>query len=605
MNRALRVLLAALLAGLLPVAGCGIPSETDVQVDGPGPSVEADSGAGRAEEPPDRRSAGTDPETFVHNYLAAAAGETDLAYQRVKQFIVPANRDQLQEKQGSEVAINVVRLLEPPTATTNDDGTIRVAVRVQQIGVLRSTGVLSPATATESRYVFRLGRVSDVDVDEPGLFLLDAPKVLLLSDVALRDYYQPHTIYFWNTQQSALVPDQRYLPVVVARERRATEVVKWLVAGPAEWLTVAAARLPDGTELIGTVPETGGRLEINLSTKFDDQTRLDRLATQLAWSLPPSSGELEIKIRNQSKKVVNVKDHRAGNAIYQVTGPDRFCIYDGSVYPLPSTLGMEPGAVPTVPMTSEVNRDVASAGFGTSGPRALVALVRATPDGQQLFVGTGAPLVEKVTAVGPVFRAMSRPVWLKSAGQQPVGLVVAGPGLYSFGAGGRMTQVDLTVSGRVTAASASLDGHRLAFVVDGALYLAALAVDGETVIAGPARRVPSRLGRVTAVDWSQENSLIVAGSAGRSVINEISVDGGTETSVKDAVGETPVSHLAAYPTNPLLPAGTGRVMYETNGVAWAGLPGVFAPIQIEDVAGVTAPTGLDAPNNPTAPFYRY
>ena len=82
-------------------------------------------------------------------------------------------------------------------------------------------------------------------------------------------------------------------------------MVKWLIAGPADWLTGAAARLPDGTELIGTVPETGGRLEINLSTKFDDQARLDRLATQLAWSLPPFNGELEIKIRNQSRSLFN------------------------------------------------------------------------------------------------------------------------------------------------------------------------------------------------------------------------------------------------------------------------------------------------------------
>jgi hypothetical protein len=38
---------------------------------------------------------------------------------------------------------------------------------------------------------------------------VDPPSTLLLSVEALREFYQPSTIYFWNSDQTRLVPDQR------------------------------------------------------------------------------------------------------------------------------------------------------------------------------------------------------------------------------------------------------------------------------------------------------------------------------------------------------------------------------------------------------------
>ena len=145
-----RRLLAGLLGGALllgGVAGCGIPENTEVRVDGPGPAAEGGSTSGSRGEPPGRSAGGTDAEQFVENFLSAAAGEPDRAYQRVQQFIAPADRDRLQDKQGSEVALTVVRLREEPVTVDTPDRT-KVTLKVQQVGLLRADGTLAPP-ATE------------------------------------------------------------------------------------------------------------------------------------------------------------------------------------------------------------------------------------------------------------------------------------------------------------------------------------------------------------------------------------------------------------------------------------------------------------------------
>ena len=58
-----------------------------------------------------------------------------------------------------------------------------------------------------------------------GLFVTSAPPVLLLRDTALGAspgtapiYYDQRTIYFWNTERTALVPDIRYMSKSVPPE---------------------------------------------------------------------------------------------------------------------------------------------------------------------------------------------------------------------------------------------------------------------------------------------------------------------------------------------------------------------------------------------------
>ncbi|MGK5738484.1 LpqB family beta-propeller domain-containing protein [Micromonospora sp. URMC 103] len=598
-------LVAGALCGTLAVAGftgCGIPERSEVRVDGRRqPATESGAVNAWRKEPPPRSMSGTDPEEFVRNFLSAAAGEPDRAYYRVKQFIAQEDDHRLQEKQGSEVELTVVRLVDKPVITPDIDST-RVTIAVQQVGVLRTDGKLAPPVSTDTRYEFGLRSASpagSVD-DGAGFYVIDPPNVLLLSDVALRDYYESQTIYFWNSERTRLVPDLRYLPLTVPNERRLNEVVKWLVGGPSDWLRPGVVGLPDRTELINNATGGNGRWEVNLDMSGDDRTRADQLLTQIAWSLPEFDGQLELKVRNNSVLTEDLGERRSARALYQgLDAPVRYCVYEGSIHPL-GIAGESPGAVPLDP---GANRNVVSAGFTRADKQVFAALVTASAGRQRLSVGTGPAPVTTFTK-GPEHTAIGRPVWLRATDpHQPQGLVVADGRLYRFDQNARMSQIVLNLPpGSVTAVAASLDGRRIALIAGGALYVAALNLDGGTVAVGPPRRVATSLTSLSAVDWGDEERLIVAGAAGRPAIYEISVDGALQTPLKDDTGAR-VTHLTAFPTNPATKLPSGAFMYEANNVSYRSSP--VERIQREQVLDVTPPPTGVRPGSPSAPFFLF
>ncbi|MFF5171621.1 LpqB family beta-propeller domain-containing protein [Micromonospora sp. NPDC000089] len=590
---------AVLLA--LGAAGCGIPSRTDVRVDGEGPAVQAGSSSFRRDEPP-TRSVTNDRPTFVDNFLAAAAGEPEGAYQRVGLFIAPENRARLQVRPGNEVSINVVRVTERPVITENANGEFDVRLPVQQVGQLRANGVLGPAVATEAEYTFSLRTAREEGGEGTGLYVTNPPNVLLLSTDALRSYYQAHTIYFWNSDQTRLVADQRYQPLAVPRERLVSEVVKWLIGGPSEWLGPGVSRLPDRTALINNAVETDDRWEVAVDLPGDDRGKLEKLATQLAWSLPDLDGQLQLTTRNQSRvRIDDLERHRQAHPPYQLPQSlERFTVYDGAVHPL--VIPGEPSG--PVPLAPADNHAVVSAAFRQTEERMLAALVTDVPGGRQrLAVGTGSNPVPPVQLAPQTFRTIGRPLWLRdTAAEEPYGLVVADGQLYRFDGSARMIRVPVGVTGAVSAAATSLDGHRIALIVGGALWVAALNLDGGVVSLGPPRAVPTTLTELSAVDWAAENDLVLAGTSGRSSVYEVSVDGTVQTELVGEVGAR-VTHLAAYPTNPVNPRPGLQFMYEANGVSYR-FPST-EKIRVDQVQDVpSTPTG-GRPGSATAPFFLY
>ncbi|MEU8407223.1 LpqB family beta-propeller domain-containing protein [Micromonospora sp. NPDC048842] len=598
-------LLGTLGVMVLLGAGCGIPAASDVRVDGKGGAATGAGVISRGSEPPTRTASGSVNETFVRNFLSAAAGEPDRAYERVKAFIAPEDKTRLQDKKGSEVALNVVRLREA-VYTLNSDSTTTVKITVQQIGVLRTNGTLAPPVATETEYEFGLRSASfngGVNDDRAGLYIINPPNVLLLSDTALREYYQDETIYFWSSDRSRLVPDQRYRPQAVPVERQVNEVVKWLVGGPSDWLRPGVVGLPDRTELINNATGGNGRWEVNLDMSGDDQSGIDQLITQIAWSLGDLPGQLELKIRNNAQPVVDLSERRDSRELYPyAASPQRFGVYDGVIHPL--DFDGEPSG--TVPLTPEANRNVVSASLGLAKDRRILAAM-VVADGKnryRLAVGTGADPVPVVSRSATEYSSIGRPVWLRTVDNRPSrGLVVADGQLYRFDEAARMYPVPLNLpSAAVTAVAAALDGQRVALIAGGRLYVAAVNLDGGGASLGPPRELVTSLTNPTAVDWGREDQLVVAGSVGQPAIYEISVDGALETPLRTDLGAK-VTHLTAYPTNRGVRAPSGAYMYEANGVAYRSSPFErIEPGRVRDIAPV--PTGV-RPSNPSAPFFLY
>ena len=486
-------LLGALGVMVLLGAGCGIPAASDVRVDGKGgAATEAGVIDVRGSEPPTRTASGSDNEAFVRNFLSAAAGEPDRAYERVKAFIAPEDKTRLQDKKGSEVALNVVRLREA-VYTLNSDSTTTVKITVQQLGVLRTNGTLAPPVATETEYEFGLRSAAfdgGANDERAGLYVIDPPNVLLLSDAALRQYYQDETIYFWSSDRTRLVPDQRYRPLAVPVERRVNEVVKWLVGGPSDWLRPGVVGLPDRTELINNATGANGRWEVNLDMSGDDQNGIDQLITQLAWSLGDLTGELELKIRNNAQPVQDLSERRDSRAAL----PVRRRAHSGSACTRARSTRSTSTASPAAlcrwrPRSTATSSPPAWRWPGTSGssPRWWSPAAAVT--------GTDSPWARaprrcrSSAAAAPNTPRSSRPVWLRTVDSRAGrGLVVADGQLYRFDEAARMYPVPLNLpSAAVTAVAAALDGQRVALIAGGRLYVAAVNLDGGGVSIGPPR----------------------------------------------------------------------------------------------------------------------
>lgn len=598
-----RVLIVLATAGLLLVGptGCGIPGHTDVRVDGGGQAPGAVSAGVTGPEPPGRRASG-DVEQFARNFLSAAAGEPSKADDRVREFLSPGDRERIPDR--PDAPINVIRLVEEQPNVTRNAGTATVSIAVQQVGVLRPNGELQPPELTDTSYTFRVGNLDDGDLgnrDEAvGLYVYGPKPDLLMSVDALRDYYVPHTIYFWSGKDSPrLVPDLRYLPESVATGLRPTEVLGWLTAGPSSWLKGSVNPLPPGTETIGNAPANGGRLVVNLAAPTLPESQIKQLSTQLAWSLLDiyDQGRLELMIRNKSVRVFDVEEQRQQNPPYpaepQVTS---YCLLAGAIHRV-SAQGDLPTEPP--PIDAGSNKGLESAALARHRGDVLAALV--TTSGR-LLVGRGNPTVTDFSSSSDLVGREARPVWLRGfEADAAVGLVVVAGQLYRFGGNAQLVPLRLPGAPRtVTAVSAALDGRRIAVIAGGRLFVASInATTGE---AAQVRPVPVSLRRPTAVAWITEKELVVAGQNrnGRTALIDMTFDGGEERFRLDDLGQARVDYLAAYPYDPVRTKGP-LVMYEANGAVWDDA--TTSRIGVDQLEGVENPPAGDV--RPKAPFYLY
>ena len=122
-------------------------------------------------------------------------------------------------------------------------------------------------------------------------------------------------------------------------------------------------------------------------------------------------------------------------------------------------------------------------------------------------------------AVAPVAldaASMTRPTWTPTGGEVWTVLDSDGssPGCSSTPAGpartGQVNADELAALGPIRDLRLSRDGMRVAAVVDGGLYTAAVArgIDGEVAIRNIRRLRPADLGEVVAADWRAAESVV-------------------------------------------------------------------------------------------------
>jgi hypothetical protein len=508
------------------------------------------------------RGDATDVATFLSNYLTAPAGDYDSAVAGVKSYLAPSLAASFKP---TPATITVIRRIGSPLINVGDPV---VKFNAQVVGTLDGQGILTPSTSS-GPVKFQL----DVDYvqGQSGLFVTSVPKQnqLLLDDTALSGFYTRRTIYFWNTDHTGLIPDIRYMALSVPPEQRPTEVLEWLTNGPADWLRQVAEPLPPDTRPIGNVPTVGnGTLQVSLTsqalpddlTPAERQDALTRLQLQLRWSLRPDlQAALELNIEHQQPQTYKGTDYLTSNAAYKAsTLLQRFVIYEGQVRRLaPSYRSSDP--VPA--LTTTTNKNVQMVTYGESLTRTYVALAVTDSKGQPaLRIGsasTGDPAnLQMISFSKPI----GRPVWAISPpvgrADGTFGLVPAGGKLYSFASDGTsLARVAWPGAdpGAITSVAVAPDARRVALVAGGRLYLATVSNDDGVQLTPPVPIQMQLLNQLTAVDWTSESSLVVAGATtdnGRSAIIDVSIDGATQTPRLSDLGNVSITYLVASPASP-------------------------------------------------------
>lgn len=582
MRRWRQLVATATLGGMLvAAAGCGVPSSTDVVVDGKGQADDMLGRVGGEQLPEGPEGTSNNTEEFVDRFLEAPAGDWEGAAERVKRFLSP----QLQATWQAPQEITVVRLTDGKPDIKPAPSS-EVVLKVQLVGVLTNQGTLEPPTSqtTTAEYTFKVG---SAEQPRGGLAVTTPPPAMLLTDTALDRWYEQRPIYFWDTSQNNLIPDLRYLPRAVGENARPTMLIGWLLGGPAAWLRPSVLELPDGTKQLRNAYKEDGRLIVNLSGAAAGQT-LDRLLAQLSWSLRADfSGDLTLLIEFQKRYEGKLSEFLDRNPTYRLTRevPQYFAVAAGSVRRLQLGATSVPEDVPL--LDAAVNKNVRSAAMTNQ----YAALTRV--DGDEVWLWVGPDQQGKFSRTSLHAASMSRPTL---ADGQDVGYVAAAGELYQFKlAEPGVAAVTVSgLSGAVTSVALAPDGKRLAVVAGGRPYVVALGGEGATATARP---VPAPLTNLTAISWLSETGLAMAGMSGGQVkLARITMDGGVLTDVLQELRVPPVTQLVSFPEDPIVGVG-GPIMVEAEKVAYQ----VFTTLQYVQAQEIAGPPVKGVA--PTAPFF--
>jgi hypothetical protein len=319
---------------------------------------------------------------------------------------------------------------------------------------------------------------------------------------------------------------------------------------------------------------------------------------------------LELKIGHGDPTDYSDTDYLTSNFAYRLADtPQRFVVFDGHVRRLASSAR---ASEPIPVLTAADNRNVRTAALSSSGAEDFAALVVGEANGKEsLRVGLARPGQQAALAKIPLPAPIGHPTWAVApdgTGNDAIGLVTAQGALYSFTADGKAEKVDWPGAPRnITAVSVASDGHRVALVAGGQLYWTVLTTSGDGIQLSTPRPIRTLLLReITAVDWSSEGWLTVAGfkpaaDGGQVAVMDMTLDGAQGSDRVTDLGDARVTYLTAYPANPTTTSQhADSVSYVAGNAAYVALPTVVR-ITVGNLAEPVPnpPAGVV----PTAPFF--
>ncbi|SHK57556.1 Sporulation and spore germination [Pseudonocardia thermophila] len=542
----LRRLAGATAAVLLltGVAACaGVPATSPVQ-------VVRQVGAGDSVAPPPAPVAGANSLDIVRGFVTASASSAD-RHGAARRFLTQeAGQDW---NDGAALTVLEGQIDTVPVITgAQAPGTATVRIRGTKVGrLVPQTGAFEADVGQYS---------SDLQlVQRDGQWRISRlPAGVVVGLDEFRSNYKAVPVWFVDPARRRVVSDLRYLPVVPSRTQPA-RVVDMLLAGPSAALSGAAASLLAGAELRANVA-TGadGAVVVDLTriTPPDDAARR-LIAAQIVLSLAEVN-VMRVRILIDGEPLLAGRSEWTREDVAGLVGEARPAPGSPAIVVSGGRVGTLSGPVPAAPIPGPAgNGGVAAVSAAVSADGRRLAVVARAGNGNQLMVGRmtdGVLNTVEVTAgilTRPTWTPDADEVWTVADGRRIVRVPTAPdgpaePATVDAGA--------LTAMGSVTDLRLSRDGVRVLAVVDGGLYVGAVArgLDGRVAITEVRKLRPQSLEPVVSADWRSTELVVAITRNPDLLVAQVGVDGLALSEVISTNLTAPLTALAAGPDRPFL-----------------------------------------------------
>ncbi|KAA2260949.1 hypothetical protein F0L68_19310 [Solihabitans fulvus] len=575
-----------LLCALLPLVGCAaIPTESPAK---PAGDARASEQAQPAAPPP----RDLDPQNLVRQFVEATANP-DRGYAAAMPYLTKSAQKAWDTTATVTIIDDTFQTVPNPTAKDQPD------LDKQRVVTLRGKNV-GQLSASDNAFVPRIP--SDVEAtlhlerqDDGQWRIADAPPGVFVTEAGFRTNYTQVAVYFYNQDQTILVPDLRWVASAGSSGGVQARVIDALLKGPSDGMK-SALRNALGSKVkvyTAVAPADDGSLLVDLSQLPDltDQTKRQVVA-QVVRSLASVTTS---RIKVQSDGVDLFADHKFWR-------PEDITTDDPQTTPNAELRGMvvSGGQVRSLKDGSPVKGpagtteyDVQTAAQSLDGSE--LAVVSKTAQGVKLRVGKADQQLREVDQLPP--GDLTRPTWMPSA-------TPGGPGAEVWTVVDHSDVVQVLVNGDTTSTRPvnageltsyvqrygpitdlrlSRDGTRVAAVIGGRLVVGSVAraQDSASIKSARVLQQTSLGSTVTAVDWPSQEAVVVATTSSSQPVVKVFVDGFQVDRFNTSNLTVPITSLAAAPSRPVIAVDRTSMWQATDiGEVWRANPTFSGPNQI-------------------------
>ncbi|MCG7241553.1 MULTISPECIES: MtrAB system accessory lipoprotein LpqB [Corynebacterium] len=553
-------------AVVLFVSGCStLPSDTGPQVVGTYQRQEDSPGEVIAPQP------GDDPDLTLRDfYQASAVPGND--HEVARGFLTDTARGAWDASGDVMVVDSLDIVTAPANKQSSKDNERAFTVRGTIIGRLKSGGAYVPENEGYEAVIYMKMQDDRWRVD--GL-----PAGVVMERNEMRNHYAPQSLYFYKQSNDVLVPDRRWL--YKGGEESESTLITLLMEGPSASIAPATRRAAgENVTYAGYDREQGYQFEGLVDLDAHDRTLF---AAQLVWTLSKAGHTGPFKVKADGGDLVEGMDSlsvddfadynpeessTALSKLYALNEGNLLEVDDGVAEPVQSTLGS--------------SGDVQSVGVADSG---LVAAVRRKSNNDfSLQIGELdgqlQDAVDGPTLARPTFEYNGQAAWTVVDGDRIVRVVRSKTT-------GRISKSEVDarsiddIEGEISVIRLSHSGARVAMVIDGHVYIAAVAQSssGDKRIVNAREVGPEVSGSALSLDWNMDGSLIVGTSSSQSPVWRIEQDGSSASTMPTGNITAPVVAVASSPTKLFITDShamlelPSTVMDETNWREVSGLQG--------------------------------